>query len=119
MQYGGENDIILGYHINIATTQPRVGTYMAEDLLHDGQALLLIKAAGRLNQNSSQVWADQWLWQAFQPQLQGSSQLQAGHQPHGHKAYRGICEMHEQSSMLSGNSKVISGYRMPRVSLSA
>ena len=53
------------------------GTYMAEDLLHDMQALLLVQAAGRLNQDSSQVWADQRLWEALQPQLQGSSQLQA------------------------------------------
>lgn len=55
---------------------------MAEDLLHDRQALLLFQAAGRLNQNSSQVWADQRLWEALQPQLQGSSQLQAVQLPH-------------------------------------
>lgn len=53
------------------------GTHMAEDLAHNVHAVRLLQAAGGLHQDPGQVWADQRLWQALQPQLERSSQLQA------------------------------------------
>ena len=50
---------------------------MAEDLLHDGQALSLVQTVGSLYQNFGQVWSNQGLRKALQPQLERSSQLHA------------------------------------------
>lgn len=50
---------------------------MAEDLLHDGQALCLVQAVGGLHQNFGQIWSNQGLGKALQPQLERSSQLHA------------------------------------------
>ncbi len=50
---------------------------MAEDLLHDRQALGLVQAAGGLDKYPSQFWGDQRLRKASKPQLKSSCQLQA------------------------------------------
>ena len=49
---------------------------MAEDLLHDRQPLGFVQAAGGLDEYPSQVWGNQGLRKALQPQLESSCQLQ-------------------------------------------
>ena len=50
---------------------------MAKDLLHDRQALCFVQAAGGLDKYPGQIWGDQGLGKALQPQLECSCQLQA------------------------------------------